>query len=144
MIEIYDGSQWNEFIVLAHKMHQESSFKNRSFNDDKVRDLLNSPDVFLALYKKEGVFIGFILAAVYESFFGDDLSAYDLALFVDPEHRGSFTVVRLIKTYERWAKYKKVTEMYLSQFTGIDIEKTSKLFSKLGFTQLGCTTKKEI
>ncbi len=144
MIEIYDGTQWDAFIELSHKMHSESSFKDIHFSDSKVATLIEDPDVFLALYKRDGKYIGFMLAGISTYFFGDETSSYDMALFVDPAHRGGFAVVRLVQAYEDWARSKNVSEIYLSQFTGVDIEKTAKLYSKLGYTQLGCTTKKRI
>lgn len=144
MIEIYNGTQWDAFIELSHKMHAESSFKDIGFNDSKVFNLVQDSDVFLALYKRDDKYIGFMLAGISTYFFGDETSSYDMALFVDPEYRGGFAVVRLVQSYEDWARSKNVSEIYLSQFTGVDIDKTSKLYSKLGYTQLGCTTKKRI
>ncbi len=144
MIELYDGSQWDAFMELSHQMHAESSFKDISFSDAKVKELLQNPDIFLALYKKEDEYLGFILAGICNYFFSDELQSQDLALFITPRYRGGFTVVRLVHAYEEWAKLKGVSEIYLSQSTGVRTDKTDKLYDRLGYTKLGSNTKKRI
>lgn len=145
MIELYSSSLQEEFMSLAHSMHQESSFKDISFDPNKVANLLQRPDVFCAMYKKDDKYIGFMLAALCPYFFSSvECLASDLALFVLPEERGGFAAVRLIKSYEEWAKLKGATEIYLGQSTGIHIEKTDALYTRLGYTKLGSNMKKRI
>ena len=83
--------------------------------------------------------VGFGAFVVNPSFFGHDLTASDLMLYVVPEKRGSTIAHRIIKKYEEWAISQNVTEISLGISTGISVERTSKFYEALGYRQKSVT-----
>ena len=144
MIEMYNNTHAEGFLRLATAMHQESSFKDVPFDVGAVAALPLEAGVFCVVDVREGLMVGFFLGHICRYFFSQAKASYDLAFYVTPEFRGSSSVVQLINAYETWAKSRGVKQIYLGQSTGVDMEKTDRLFNRLGYTKLGSTVVKEI
>ena len=127
---------------LSFVMHQESQFKQYNFNADKVRRMWTSyielPAMGIALAAElDGKLVGAFLGGVVEHFFGDDRQAYDLGLFVHPEHRNSKVGALLLLEYIKQAKEMGVDEIMIANSTGVDPERVAMLFERAGFTKYG-------
>lgn len=134
-----------EMLRLGHLMKLEGAFANCDWDEQKLLNLFEQPHVFCVLAKNtHGEYVAFFLGAVHQQYFGNDWVATDLATFVHPEHRGGSYFLRLVKEFEAWAQSLGVKEIYLSQSTGINIEKTKSMFERLGYQAIGYSTKKEI
>lgn len=72
------------------------------------------------------------------------VGARDAILYVLPKYRGSTAALKLVKTFETWAKNRGASRIYLSQSTNIEPEKTALLYEKLGYKQVGALTCKEV
>ena len=143
MIVNYSPELFPHVLAMATAMRDEGEFKNRSINPAKFAALLESKGVFCALCMEGNEYIGGIIACITPQFFGDDLIAQDMGLYVKPEHRGGTAAVRLAKAYEIWATTCGAKEIYLSQSTGCNIERTSALYEKMGYHIVGFLAKKE-
>src|SRR5262245_27482452 len=86
-----------------------------------------------------GHVVGFLLAQVWESFFGPDKVCNDLILVLDKEHRGRafIAIQELVEQYHKWARENGAMRVYLSTTTGIEPEETAKFYEVLGFRQIG-------
>ncbi len=145
MIVEYTPDLGSEMLRLGLSMKNEGMFKNRSWNENKLLSLFSSPNVFCVLYKKDGIgFVGFFLGCLSVQYFGDDVIATDLAFYILPEFRASFAAIRMVRKFEEWAELHGAKEVYLGQSTGIDIGRTGSFIEKLGYTHIGCLSKKEI
>ena len=125
-------------IELGHAMHQESYFKHFNYNEDKLNNLLNhmisTPEQYCALViEKDNAIIGFFLGISNEQWFGTDKMSCDLACYIIPSERGSIAGVKLIKAYEEWANTINVKEIIVGVSTGINTDRTSGLFKRLGY-----------
>lgn len=125
-------------LGLGVDMHQESWFRDFDFDVNKALSIWDrkvaQPDRWCLFVAEEndkiiGVFAGF----ANEHFFGNDLVSGDLILYVDPEHRGGTAAPRLIQAYEKWARSIGVKEIHIGVSTGVNVERTARLFEKLGF-----------
>ena len=127
-------------------MHQESHFKTLDFNPDKLKQLLmafcHDQFVYIAIYNNQiiGVFIGFIT----EYYFGKDLYASDLTYYVDRTKRGSVAAVKLFREFETWAIKKGAKRLNPPTSTGINPERTKKIYERMGYTVTGHTYNKEV
>ena len=126
-------------LVLCQLMHEESYYKIFDYQEKKVRQLfytaLDTPDTMgLWIAEEHDEIIGFLLGFLTPHFFGTDLQACDLGIYMLPEKRGSLASVRLIKAFEAWAIERGAKEVILGSSTGIARERAVKLFTKLGFT----------
>ena len=123
---------------LIPQISQETRFRDRPISLDKLKELYDwqysgviSCICYLALENEEC--IGFGAFSVNPSFFGHDLTATDLLLYVIPEKRGSTVAMRILKEYEKWAISQNVTEISLGISTGINVENTGKFYEMLGY-----------
>lgn len=137
-----------EMIRLGSIMHQESVYSDLDYDPGKLlangRDWLKFPDLyFLAVAEdNSGQVIGMYAGFVSEYYFGRDLCAYDLLLFVDPSRRGSMAAVMLVKAFEDWAWSVGAKEVCPGTTTMVAPERTSRLFQALGYTVVGSIFKK--
>lgn len=76
-------------------------------------------------------------------YFSGKTIASDLGMFVRKDHRGSPTFFRMYSEFETWAKQHGAYKIVLYHSTGIEPEKTEKVFSKLGLTKYGSIFDKE-
>jgi len=70
--------------------------------------------------------------------------ARDLLIWIAPAWRGSSLGIRLIRAVEDWAKANEITDLFLSQSTGIEVERTAGFYSRLGYTVSGFISHKRI
>lgn len=130
-----------QIIHLGGRMHEESQYSALDFNPATVAtmcyQIIDSEDMvgFVAVSGKEVV--GMMSADVAPYLYGHELIAKDMLLYVQPEHRGSMAFLEMIKEYENWAFIKGAKLVFLSQTSGIDVEKVNKLYSRLGYDMVG-------
>lgn len=135
-------------VTLAIEMHEESAYRDLPFNYYKLSELLklvvDNPKTYCGFKCVRGEeMIGFFGGFIAPYFFADEKIAYDLALFVTKEHRGSTAAVRLIQAYERWARDAGASQIQLGVTTGVQEERTVKLFERLGYNHCGRVLKKD-
>ena len=77
--------------------------------------------------------VGFGSYMVHRHYFDDVLMSSDLMTYVHPLYRGSSAFFRLVKAYEKWATAMNVKEINLSTSTGIETQKVSDMYRRLGY-----------
>jgi len=130
-------------IALGRRMHAESPrFSLMNFDSDKVRALMVNAIAddryFLMIAENDerdliGGFVGFMA----QHWFSTDQTAHDIALFVDPDRRGSIVAARLVKSFIDWARGRGAKQINLGISTGVMVEKTAQLYRSLGLKQYG-------
>ena len=125
-------------IRLGREMYEEApTFNMLDFDDQKVIALFNSPQMvecgacFIA--EDNGEAIGMFCGLIVPHYFGHALMANDLCLFVSKPKRGGTAAYRLIKTFESWALAHGAEVLRFGISTGVDTERTLKLYEKLGY-----------
>lgn len=135
-----------KIIELGKQLHSESHFNHEPFNPERCWQILDGtlshPEKLFIAYDDQ--FRGFVLMTMNEHYFSGIKRASDLALYIDPKHRGGFLVVRLLKEVNKWAKGNGAQDVTIFHNTGIDTEKAPQLFKKLGFDMKGYIFTKEI
>lgn len=139
-----------ELIALGARMHAESEFSFLPYEPDKVMQtvkvLASQGRLFLARYSNDdGATLGFFFGQVAKYFFNDERIASDLSFYVVPEARGNgMAVLRMIRTFERWAKQKGAREVCLGISTGVNIVGTGKMLVRAGYREVGGTYKRRV
>ena len=145
MIERYDRSVHEADVLRLGKMMQmESGYGEFVFDGGRLLGFLERSDVYCALARVGGEIIGGIVGCIAPHFFTTTLMAKDMALYIDPAHRGGSSAVRLVRGFEQWAKELGAKEVMLGQSTGIEIEKTRRWFEAIGYTVCGFTTRRAV
>jgi GNAT superfamily N-acetyltransferase len=144
MIRFATRNDFEQAVVLGWEMHQQSPrYSKMNYNLEKVvmffESIINNDDYLFLVAEKEGRLVGGFIGYVMPTWFGDDLTAGDFSLFIHQDHRGGTTAPRLIKKYIAWAKAKgvKAENIGLGITTGVDPEKTAKLYEMLNFQESG-------
>ena len=126
-------------LELGRAMHAESRFREFKFDGDKVTRFLSAMmgnSSMILLVDGEPVH-GMLIAYVQPFWWGSDLESFDLVLYVTPEARGKSSAIRLVNEYKRIARKMGVSDPRISTGTGIETERTGKLFERLGFKGAG-------
>ncbi|MES2973270.1 MAG: GNAT family N-acetyltransferase [Pseudomonadota bacterium] len=128
-------------IAIGREMHEESVFSPYSFDIPTLTLLMSrliKGDHGIALVEEvDGVVVGGFLGVVWPHFFGPDLQASDLALFIRPEYRGGSAGFRLIRAFITEAKARGAAQVVLANSTGIQPERVAGLFERVGLRQVG-------
>lgn len=137
-----------EMIELGARMHAESVYSAFDYDREKLFDLgkncVENPDRCFAGVCEDahGQLLGMHVGFISEYYFGRDLIATDLLLFVDPCKRGSLAAALLVKAFEEWAFARGAMEVCPGSSTMVAPERTAKLYERLGYTVVGNLFKK--
>lgn len=131
-----------DVVYLAEKMHGESAYADMPFSVEVVAQriydqVILSEDGFGVIAYKDTNPVGMIGGALATQFFGPSIFAYDFGWYVTPKQRGSSIAIRLLKKFEKWAKKRGAEELHLGVTTGVNPEKTAKMFERMGYTYVG-------
>ena len=150
LIRDFVSGDMPQIIKLGRQMHAESSYNGLDFDDDTVMELaeqwLSNSDVYFCRVAEnnEKEIFGMYVGLISSYYFGKDLVANDLLLFVVPDKRGSIAAVKLIKEFEQWAKDKGAAEVRPALSTGVKVKETKQLYEALGYEAVGFTFNKRL
>ncbi len=145
----YDDAQ--QCIDLGQIIHDISSYKDREYHHEKVRKLINicsahmvgDTDEFCGFVAEDkGKIVGIMLGYSDEYYFGTDKLCYENAFMVHPDYWGSTAAMRLVKALDRWAEEHNMRECLIGVTSGINSERISKFYTKMGFPLVGYFHKK--
>ena len=136
-------------IELGAKMHEESAFRRLDYDKKKCFDLtvrcISNPEKYFSYCAYEGdELVGMIMGYLSSYYFGNDILANDILWYVKKERRGSMTGPRLLKAFRVWAKERGANEVCMGVSTAVDIDRTHKLLSRMGFKHVGGTFKEAL
>ena len=123
-------------------MHEESAFRRLDYDKKKCFDLtvryISNPKKYFSYCAYEGdELVGMIMGYLSSYYFGNDLLANDILWYVKKERRGSMTGPRLLKAFRTWAKERGAREVCMGVSTAVDVDRTHKLLSRMGFEHVG-------
>lgn len=122
-------------VEMCAAMHEESRYRRFRISIPKIESFLHriiGEKDFIVLVDGEplcAMFFGY----ANEFWWGEDKESCDLLLYVTPEKRGGLHGARLIRAYVRIAEEMGVADIKIGVSTGIDAERTLRLFERLGF-----------
>lgn len=132
-------------MSMARRVHDNSAFRTMDFDDDQVEKLgckaIAEKYMFFQIIEHvpTNVPVGMLMACLQQTYFGRDLVANDMLLWIEEEHRGRcFDAIKYITAqYRDWAQASGAKRVYLGTSTGIDPERTRKVYEACGFHQIG-------
>lgn len=142
-----------EIVELIREFHKDSVYggdERFDFCEADTREYVKrfmdrAPRTLCWVCEDDGI-CGMILADYCTLSFNKSLrSARENMLYVRKDHRGSMKGPRLMRTFMRWAKHIGAREILCGTNSGIDAERTQRLWLKLGsglgFESLGYTVR---
>ena len=122
-------------------MHAESKYRRYNFDPLKlantISELIEVRKGIALVAVVQGKIVGGLIGYLAEHYFGNDLAAYGLALFIDADHRNGMVGPRLIKQYVASAREKGASEIVFANTTRYEMERVGRLFLRLGFSHDG-------
>jgi GNAT superfamily N-acetyltransferase len=122
---------------IAHlkRMHSETIYSNLNFSGVACTD-------FLLIHAKHDQFIqvderGIMLGEISVSFFGSDLSASDVLIYIRPEFRREGLAKDAIESFSLWAEDRGAKLITIGQSTGQNQNEFNALINKLDLQPLG-------
>lgn len=134
-------------VELGAIMHATTSFSHLDYSPERtgdfLRTLIDGAGVVFAA-EVNGEVVGGMPGAVTEQWFNHDLVAYEYCLFVEPGKRQGIIAMRLLLAFQEWAKIKGAKEIHLGITTGVNVEGTARLYSRMGYKYAGPIMKLEL
>jgi GNAT superfamily N-acetyltransferase len=126
---------------LGRDMHEASSFCTLDYDEDVVKttfgDLIDESQFVVLAENINGEVIGGMAGRVFQSWFGKDLIANDVAIFISPDERGGLRAVQFIKAFTVWAKLAGARQVRPGVVTGNP--RAEALYAAMGFTRCGAS-----
>ena len=127
---------------LAQRAHRETRYgrfpMDRNFVDFQYTYGVTHPNEQTTIVADvEGRVVGFLMAYCRCFWFGPSRSAYDLMLYVHPDHRSSSAAPRLVQAYVNWAKSVGAEDIWIGSSTGIREHDVGRFFERMGFNRIG-------
>ena len=141
-----EGEFWR-IEELAPQIHAETRYSNTKLDFAKLEVWYNSQFnydgvvIFFALEENKTIGVGAFVC--HPHYWCSTMISSDLMVYVIPERRGSTAAPRLIKAYEEWASARGCTEITLGISSGIDVQRTSKFYKRLGYVPKATNFMKE-
>lgn len=103
---------------------------------------ISNPEGYLSVLVADGEIVGAFWGLITTMPWSCTKVAQDLIVFVDKAYRGYGKL--LLSDWVKWAGSAGAKEVLLSTASGIDVDKTCKLYERLGFKKVGYMYQKEI
>lgn len=146
---LHTAADLPQVYALAERAYLEARYNRHPLRKEKFARLAelaeNQPDsVVLLVAENGGKLVGFMCGIVTEHYFADMVYATNLALYVTPEARGSHACLNLLRLFEQEARARGASEIMLGVTSGVQQERTARLYNALGYETVGALTVKYI
>lgn len=141
MIRNAQANDMPVLMTLAEMMHAESRFSPYDFNQHQVeelfKNLIASPDGALFICEIDFEVVGFFAGQTGKTYLSMATVAFEHLVYVRKDKRGTFSSIRLIQSFIRWAREQGSAYIQVGVNSGIDDQQVTKLYKRLGFTLVG-------
>lgn len=146
MIRLATINDKRDIIHLLHLFKEESGYESRTSLakfSDVLDEMMNNDNYLVLVLIKDKTIVGFLLSVVASSIFCDDIVANELAWFVHPDYRKGSGGLKLLTTFEYWAKEVKKVD-YITLSTVMTIKDLGKFYNKRGYDLVETTYRKRV
>lgn len=127
---------------LIAEMHEETSYSSLDYDPTKVIGYVSTLiDRGQFVYVDCGVVM---LGAAYKSWFGSDVVANDILLYVSKDSRGSGLAKMALDAFCDWSRSVGAKRVVIGQTTGVEAESFSRLVDSCSFDCMGSVYVKEV
>ena len=123
-----------DILILAKEFSKEAP-KSHKWNKDKTEQFILSAmqntNMTILVIDADGEIEGALVGLISELYMSHTVQATELAWFVSKDYRGKPASIRLVKTFEKWAKDKGAMQIGMGDISGIST--LEKLYTRLGY-----------
>lgn len=143
-LKIRKAEPWDikRLVKMCRAAHNESPRYSRFvFNQRKAEEKIDwlcskhCPSNFVVFVVEDADkrLTGAIALAAEDHHVSDARYVMDIFTYVKPAYRGGSTFIRLIDVAEQWAEEQRADELIFGVSSGFKVEKTLKLYARLGY-----------
>ena len=131
-----------DFVEMGMLAFGESAFSGKiEFDDQKLLEIAEKYAVedghVLLIAVDGGETVGVFAGNMSEFYFSSDKFARDVLWYVREEYRKLGVGLELLAMFEAWAKGEGAKMVYLSQDSGINMDKFTRMLDKRGYGLVG-------
>lgn len=131
-----------DFVEMGRLAHAESVFKDFvGYDSEKLLSVARTyaarGDHFLGIAMDGDRSVGVLAGHMSEYYFSSDKLARDVLWYVREEYRSSGAGLVLLEMFERWSKAQGASVVYLSQDSGINMDRFTRMMEKRGYSLVG-------
>lgn len=135
-----------DIAAMGIAMHKESSFAAMAYDVERVKEtiggLMDKNQFVVVAEGTTGEIVGCMAGMVQQSWFGDDMVANDLALYLKPGVRGGRLAFRLVMAFVTWARMAGAKQIRPGVISGS--QPAERLYAGMGFKRCGATFVMEV
>jgi GNAT superfamily N-acetyltransferase len=128
-------------VALGARMHAESRYSFMPFAPEllacTIGRLVADGNGFAVVGEEDGTICALMLGGLAEQWFSYTLMAFEYAVYVAPERRGSMIAVRMLQAFKNWCAARNVEYISLGVTTDINDERAGQFYQRLGFKPVG-------
>ena len=131
-----------DFVEMGMLAFGESAFSGKvEFDDQKLLEIAEKYAVedghVLLIAVDDGETVGVFAGNMSEFYFSSDKFARDVLWYVREKYRKLGVGLELLAMFEAWAKDEGAKMVYLSQDSGINMDKFTRMLDKRGYGLVG-------
>lgn len=127
--------------LMKNFAYPELKWQHVSFSEEacfeSIWQMHKNPDGRFFVAFKENKVVGYAACLVRPYHFSRELCAKDVTFFVQKEYRGSLIGKKLITAMRDFSIEKGAKELYLSVNSGVEMEQTEKMLTKMNAEKIG-------
>lgn len=134
-------------VEMGERIMQESEYRGLTYSSDKIRQIAQlcmDGRMYGIVAVSHDRIVGVLVAMITEAWFSSGLVSSDLIVYVTPDSRGGFAFILMVHAYIAWAAKAGAQIIFLRTSTGVEPEKTARLYEKTGFKQVGGIFRMEV
>jgi hypothetical protein len=141
VVRLVEDKDLKKCVALGVDMIKEGYYKDYDVNEEAMTQhaerAFQQPDWMFLVYEKDDEVVGFFLAQISKTYFGNDLIAEQNLMYIDPPHRGSIKIaMQFMREFRSWAVLNKCKGIFfaptVSVHDGFDI-----IAKRLGYNYVG-------
>lgn len=135
---------------LALRMHAESNYLELEPSEVMFRKFvsamigLNGEQARILVAERDSKLIGFHIGYIANPFWSMDRIGHDAMMYIDQDHRGGMTAMRLIKAFEDWAVQQGAKQIRPGISVGGPIDRVARLYHAAGYQTAGYSFVKNV
>jgi hypothetical protein len=132
----------DDLLLFAKDFHAESIFCEIPMDANKLKSfmatfLVGPSNICIVHENAVSTIDGALLGYVKSYFFSHELGAWDLALYVRPESRGTMIAFQLWRAYKKRATELRARTLWSGTSAGVAPDRTRKFFTGMGMVEVG-------
>lgn len=132
--------------IVKKVLEESTTYRHMMFDAKKTQNyimgaILKQKGYFLKIivHKESQEPVGGLLCECWEAYSSQDKIAFDVTVMIEKEHRGKCIkeLVQIIEDYKAWALGEGAKVIKFGVSSGLNIDRASRFFEKMGFPKIG-------